>query len=273
MLANRIRRAAELLSRGRVIRRRITVRGQVIPLYVSPDAQLKYLKPSFDRDLIELAERYVERDHVVWDVGANVGTFALAAAHIAVAGTTVAIEPDPFLVELLRRSQGLAETERGALRVLGCAVSELNGVATLDIAGRGRACNALRIAGGRSQMGGVRHSLDVPTLTLDALGDFLPAPNFIKIDVEGAELLVLRGAMRVLERYRPLVYLEVDSDRAGEVARRMAAASYLCFDAQGAPLPEPAFNTLFVPRERLRGREGDALAFTSLSRPAIAADA
>ena len=40
----------------------------------------------------------------------------------------------------------------------------------------------------------------------------LPIPSFIKIDVEGAELLVLRGAERLLRRHRPTLVLSTHSD-------------------------------------------------------------
>ena len=38
--------------------------------------------PAFDADLLELAERRLAADSVVWDVGANVGTFSVAAAAV-----------------------------------------------------------------------------------------------------------------------------------------------------------------------------------------------
>ena len=46
----------------------------------------------------------------------------------------------------------------------------------------------------------------VRVLTVDGLG--LDAVNLLKIDVEGMELSVLRGADETIERYRPTVYLE-----------------------------------------------------------------
>ncbi len=63
-------------------------------------------------------------------------------------------------------------------------------------------------------MGGVRYTQYVPTLTLDSLLHSFSPPQLIKIDVEGAEELVLQGATKVLTVCRPSVYLEVGSQQA-----------------------------------------------------------
>src|SRR5262249_11526871 len=56
-------------------------------------------------------------------------------------------------------------------------------------------------------------SITVPIRRLDSLVGqaILPAPNVIKIDVEGAELLVLRGALQLLRQHRPRLLIEAHS--------------------------------------------------------------
>jgi hypothetical protein len=101
------RKIAEYLSREKVLKRRITVNERKIPLFVSPDAQLKYLKPgsnSFDQDLVGIAEKYLTVNSCVWDIGANVGVFTFAAASVAHQGIVVAIEADIWLANLLRKT-------------------------------------------------------------------------------------------------------------------------------------------------------------------------
>ena len=49
------------------------------------------------------------------------------------------------------------------------------------------------------------------SVTGDFLLDHWPAPDFVKMDVEGAELLALQGAGRLLEEVRPTFYIEVES--------------------------------------------------------------
>lgn len=241
----------ERMARGVAIRRQIRVCGQAVPMYVSPDAQLKYLKPgrnAFDSDLIRIAEQYVRHDSVVWDIGANVGIFGFAAAAIAVKGTVVAVEPDVWLASLLRRSASLPENRQRDIRVVPMAVSASNSVATLLIAQRGRANNALEEAGGRSQMGGIREKQYIPTLTLDCMLNALPEPSFVKVDIEGAELLALQGATRLVQSVRPAFYIEVGDDVSVEVFNLLARAGYRAMDTEGQRLHGHCrHNTLFIP--------------------------
>ena len=250
-----IRQLAERLARGRTLRRTLLVAGRRVPIHISPDAQLKYLKPgarAFDADLLELAERRLSADSVVWDVGSNVGTFAVAAAAVAQEGRVFAIEADIWLAGLLRRTAA-EPAYAGRIEVVPCAVAASAGVARFAIAARGRASNALEQGGGRSQMGGVREVVLVPTLPLDTLLDWLPPPSFVKIDVEGAELAVLQGAERLLREVRPSIYIEVDEASAEAVFALFTRHNYAGFDPANDPGADRALdacmeNTLFVPR-------------------------
>lgn len=245
-----IRRLAERLARGKSFRRTIEVAGRRVPIHVSPDAQLKYLKPgarAFDADLLELAEQRLTADSIVWDVGANVGTFAVAAAAVATRGQVFAIEADIWLAGLLRRTAA-EPIYAGRLQIVPCAVAATCGVARFVIAARGRASNALEASGGRSQMGGGREVVLVPTLSLDTLLDALPPPDFVKIDVEGAELAVIEGAERLLREVRPCVYAEVDERFAEKVHAVFTGHGYGAFDpVNGNPIDRCLENTLFKP--------------------------
>lgn len=226
-----------------------------LPIYVSPDSQLKYLKPGtsgFDQSLLQLARTHVREDSVVWDVGANVGVFAFAAAGLAPRGAVIAVEPDIWLAGLLRRSVGNQESGVTPVRVIPCAVSATVGVAEFVIAMRGRASNYLAEAGGWSQSGGARERVYVPTLTLDTLLASQPRPSFVKIDTEGAEVMALRGAERLLTEVRPTIYIEVGKENAAEATSLLKAARYRIFDSNlplsgQSPLPGCVQDTLAVP--------------------------
>ena len=60
-------------------------------------------------------------------------------------------------------------------------------------------------------MFGVGHGEPVVMVTLDAFD--LPACHFLKVDVEGMEVEVLRGAQNTIATYRPLMYVENDREQ------------------------------------------------------------
>ncbi|MCW8935480.1 MAG: FkbM family methyltransferase [Gammaproteobacteria bacterium] len=249
-----IRTIIERLSRGKVFKRKIRVGGKTIPLLVSPDSQLKYLKFGagvFDQDLINIAEQYLDSDSNVWDVGANVGVFTFAASSVAHDGTVVSIEADIWLANILRKTAMFNEYSNNNICVLPVAISNENSIASFVIAARGRASNALKVAGGRSQMGGIRETQYVPTLTLDTLLNTFSAPDFVKIDVEGAEYMVVQGATHLINKVRPIFYIEVGDDVSSQILKIFQSANYGVFDPEGKRLMDScAPNTFFIPEEK-----------------------
>jgi hypothetical protein len=79
-----------------------------------------------------------------------------------------------------------------------------------------------------------------------------PAPDVVKIDVEGAEAQVLEGGRSLLEEVRPVVLCEVSRD-SGSVTRLLQAAGYRLFDGESGRrqcLKRAAYLTLALPDER-----------------------
>lgn len=132
----------------------------------------------------EVEDRFmstVRRGHSVWDVGANIGWFALLAARHT--QRVLAIEPSESNHRHIRdnmRRNGLAVT------IIDAAVAEAPGYARFDSSD--------------SRTGHLDQHGDrlVRLVTLDALAEEHGQPDLIKLDVEGAEVAALRGATRVL---------------------------------------------------------------------------
>lgn len=133
----------------------------------------------------------------VVDVGANIGNHTVYFAHI-VGASTIAIEPNPAALEILRRNIALNDLgERVELHAVAMGESDGQGAVRDDDPGNlGRA---------RIEVGG--SGLGVPVRRLD---DIVGARHvdLIKIDVEGMEPMVLRGAKATLARCRPLLLVE-----------------------------------------------------------------
>ncbi|MDB5174381.1 MAG: methyltransferase FkbM family, partial [Phycisphaerales bacterium] len=251
------RSALERVSRRLVFKRRLPARFGGTPMYVSPDAGLRYWKRSLDGAdpmLLEAAAELVHAGDHVWDIGANVGLFSFAAASVAgTSGSVLSVEPDMWLAGLLRRSSALPPGSRAPVNVLPVAIDQAVGVAKLHVAARGRASNSLSAERANDgTAGGVRDIQLVPTVTLDWLLDHFPHPRVVKIDVEGLEDRVLAGGRRLLAQVRPAVVCEVSEANADKVAALFASADYQLFDASAPAgkrtlVPRPVWNTLALP--------------------------
>lgn len=247
-LNERLRSIARSTLRGIVLRRRLPARVGGAVVFVMPESQLKYLRPGvvgLDAALIGWAERFVFPGSIIWDIGANCGVFALAAAGLG--AETLAVEPDPVLSALLLR----ARTANMGLKleVLTAAISDDRGLATLAIASGGRAANALApFAGARSPFGRKESQVLAPTLRLDDLLA-VSTPTLVKIDIEGAEIHALRGATRVLAEIRPTILMEVASEVWDEARVILHAAGYRLFDPDrpDTEADAPLFNVLARP--------------------------
>lgn len=144
----------------------------------------------------QLVAREVRPNTVFYDVGANVGFYTLLASRLVGAGKVFAFEPVPKNIAYLRHHLTLNRVTNAEIFPL--AVGDQNGMVSFSIEQTG-------LMGHLSDEGGVT----VPIVTLDSLvveGKILP-PDYIKMDIEGAELLALRGASRTFQRYHPVLFL------------------------------------------------------------------
>jgi FkbM family methyltransferase len=178
----------------------------------------------------------------------------VAAGHVARKNAhLLAIEADPALACLLQKTVSHPQNVDLEISLLCAAVSDQIGIGTLLIANRGRASNSLASCGHRSQAGGTRCKQVVPTVTLDSLLAHFPAPELLKVDVEGAEALVLQGATTLLRDHRPIIYIEVGTEQSELVCNILQGHSYLLFNGDsndGIPSKECYYNTLAIPSEQ-----------------------
>jgi FkbM family methyltransferase len=152
---------------------------------------------TYERDLQRLFARTVRPGHVVWDVGANVGFFTLLAAVLTGrSGRVVAIEPLPRNLELLRRHLALNRIEN--VLVIASAIADTSGTTRIDVAASPSMGHIDAAAG-----------IEVTLTTIDELvaSGRAPAPDVIKMDIEGGESRALTGAAKTLSTQRPVVLL------------------------------------------------------------------
>ena len=154
----------------------------------------------------------IEPGMTVIDVGANVGQLTLEMAYlVGPTGRVIAIEPGPGNLAVLRRHvEGNGFADRVTVIAAACCTLH-GGKMELDIPGE-----KIDVVGSGFQLGGIGISqnpaaasssivkLAVNTVSLDGVAAELKvSPAVLKIDVEGAELEVLRGGRDLLRKNRP----------------------------------------------------------------------
>jgi FkbM family methyltransferase len=138
---------------------------------------------------------------VVFDVGAHAGFYLLLASpRVGEDGLVVAFEPNPVNLQFLKKH--IRINDLGNVALFEGAVSDRSTVALFD-SSDGTSTGHLSPLG----------SMTVTTVSLDEwINDGRSAPpDVIKIDVEGAEKMVLYGAENILRTKRPLIFLATHS--------------------------------------------------------------
>lgn len=136
------------------------------------------------------------------DVGANIGYYALEGAHIVgPTGSVIAVEAAPPHANALRAN--IARNGFHNVLVHEMAVSDFTGKATLSLPAKNRNLGMYTLADFPSD-----YSFEVHVCRLDEL--VKGRIDFMKIDIEGSEYRALRGAEKILRRYRPPILIELN---------------------------------------------------------------
>jgi FkbM family methyltransferase len=195
----------------------------------------------FSEGECDLLRQMVRPGQVVVEAGANIGAHTLVLSQlVGPAGRVYAFEPQRVVFQILC----------GNLALNGCLNVVCREMALGDQPGQ------LRVPPvdyqRENNFGGVALRRDdagepVPVITLDSLD--LPACHFLKADVEGMELSVLRGAEQTLRRHRPLLYVE--NDRQASSAALIEYLQSLEYDLYWHLPP------LFNPRNHFRNGQNE----------------
>jgi FkbM family methyltransferase len=184
------------------------------------------------------------RPDLFLDVGANLGLYSWQAASLLPDCRLWLFEPDPRNVRLLERTLRRNRLTRAIVVPKAVAANCGRAEFLLDPASgaTGSLQNQTAQPSSLHHAYGLRETLTVDTVSLDSLAAEFTAPGrmLIKIDVEGAEGLVLAGTAQLLRQRRPVVVFECFEPAK---AQPLFAADYAIYD-----LGE-GFNYLAVPAE------------------------
>jgi FkbM family methyltransferase len=165
----------------------------------------QYEDPSFS-----MVREHLSAGATFVDVGANYGIYSLRAAPIVgPAGRVIAVEPNP---ESVRRLEvNIRASDARMVTVAPVACSDAEGMLELYVAPRRNTGGTSLSRTNASQDGAVSRTYHVRARPLDDIirESGVTRVDAIKIDVEGAEYLVLQGARQTLNRFHPMLLLEV----------------------------------------------------------------
>jgi len=169
---------------------------------------------------------YIKPGMTVFDIGANAGFYTLAFSRLVGAqGRVWAFEPLAENVSNLIKHIRLNNLSNTTL--VQAVVAGSSGIVGFDTEGK--------LTGAISE----EEFYKVPTVALDNLveSNAAPVPDVIKIDVEGAESMVLEGARSLLQQKRPILFLALHGDEeTSRCLRILRFLRYKVFFLDGTPL-------------------------------------
>jgi FkbM family methyltransferase len=228
-----------------------------------------FFKRIFEDHERRFVERIIkhERIHTFVDVGANQGLYTLIAARYMAHGQVVAFEP--LTAEAKKLSSNVLMNRYTNVRVEETALGAFEGEAEMFMVLSGKAgYSSLRPPADDVSADSARVRVKVSTIDHYVLSGDLMSLDLVKIDVEGGELDVLRGAERAIDTYQPVFLIEVEDRRtrqwgypASEILRFLSERGYRWFDIDAAgdlvphsTTPEyPGRNLVAVPSSRQAG--------------------
>lgn len=211
--------------------------------------------------IAQFITRFLRPGQVVFDVGAHLGEYTLLAAHrVGSTGRVYAFEPNPEMAEVLQRNVMLNQVTQ--VHVFETAAADHDGEAAFELHREASISALLSRTADRKD---ITRTIQVPVRSLDSVWEWmgnLPV-NLIKIDVEGAELEVLKGATRLLKQppdYAPVLVFEYSprnyarfGHTGADVLEYLHQYGYVFFrcEAQGVLVPSLIPDLISAPPELL----------------------
>jgi FkbM family methyltransferase len=163
---------------------------------------IRFIKGTYEPKNVQAIQNTVQEDDIAYDVGAHVGYFSVLMGDIVGSGgKVIAFEPRGLNLGYLQRHISVNNCDN--IKIVSKALGDHSGHAKLET----------RTGSGTGYVSDTGDE-DIEITSIDELVESgaLPPPTFLKIDVEGGEMAVLRGAQKVIESQRPRMILATHGD-------------------------------------------------------------
>ncbi|HKV26043.1 MAG TPA: FkbM family methyltransferase [Candidatus Acidoferrum sp.] len=182
--------------------------AQGLWLSLHPRTGTAYFEGRGEPEVQEALRRHLQPGMTFYDVGANIGFFTVLAARLVGAnGRVVAFEADPEIAERLRGHK--AKNAFDCVTVEEKAVWSESGPVQFA---RANPSASPERGLGHVVVGPEADTIPANGVSLDDYAKTAPPPDFLKCDVEGAEVEVFRGAAGLLKDRRPGIICEMHSE-------------------------------------------------------------
>lgn len=194
----------------------------------SDDAYLEAMGKDFEPHMVQLFRALIGPNDIVADIGANIGLTALLFSSLA--KKTYAFEPSPSTFRIL--TENLARNDIANVEAVNLGLGQAVENLTITFAKNNR-------SGGyvsekiRPESGHITEEIRIDTLDHFFTGRS-PIPTFLKIDVEGYEMNVVRGGAEFLKTYQPTVVMEMNHFCL-DVLQRITIPDFLDFMRSAFP--------------------------------------
>lgn len=165
-----------------------------------------------------------------FDIGANIGLYGFIFKTISRNSTVTMFEPDHGNVSLILKTIGNSSIKD--IKVVEKAVSDTTGELSFfmdDLSGATGTIRDAKVSFNSFHFNTLPQETKVKSISLDFLCKTSDHPDLMKIDVEGAELRVLKGSLNIFEKIKPVVFFECD-DNQEAVFSFFTEHGYILFD-------------------------------------------
>ncbi len=202
-------------------------------LRLNPRTALDTLRGDCEPEVQDAMQRYLRPGMTFYDLGANNGFFSLLAARlVGEQGRVIAFEADPEIAARLRE-----HVDRNGFRSVTVAEKAVWSEASRVFFERVDPGISPDRALGHIVSTASANTIEIDAVTLDDFARTSPAPDFIKCDVEGAEVEVFRGAQRLLAEKRPGILCEIHSETNRQaLLADLKRFGYICEDSTSRQL-------------------------------------
>jgi FkbM family methyltransferase len=171
-----------------------------------------FLFGKFQKHITQNAYLKIEPGFTIIDIGANVGLMTLQFARLVPQGRVYSFEPTFYALERLKKNLSLNPALAKNVTVINSFVSEKSDINPGILAYSSWKVNGEKSSNEHPMHGGTPQAAEgVPSVSLD---DFvekqgLDKIDFIKIDTDGHEYEVFKGAAKAIAKYRPKIIFEI----------------------------------------------------------------